>query len=204
VNRSALVERARLLSIFSVVLSGALGGLAVVVGLATSRLSLLGFGFDAAIDAAASVVLVWRFQIERDHPARAERAERLAERAIGAVLVLLAAYLGVNVVGALTAGAHPEATTTGLVISLTSIAVLPFLAALKYRVARALDSRALRADSVLTGVAAVLALLSVLGFVLTEVFALAWADPVAALVVVAILVREGLSAFRPRGLAAVG
>jgi divalent metal cation (Fe/Co/Zn/Cd) transporter len=204
VNRSALVERARLLSIFSIVLSGALGGLAVVVGLATSRLSLLGFGFDAAIDAAASVVLVWRFQIERDHPARAERAERLAERAIGAVLVLLAAYLAVNAVGALMAGAHPEATTTGLAISLASIVVLPFLAALKYRVARALESRALRADSVLTGVAAVLALLSVLGFVLTEVFALAWADSVAALVVVAVLVREGLSAFRPRGLAAAG
>jgi divalent metal cation (Fe/Co/Zn/Cd) transporter len=203
VNRNALVERARLLSIISVLLGGALGGLAVVVGLATSRLSLLGFGFDAAIDSLASIVLVWRFQIERDHPARAERAERLAERAIGVVLVAIAADLTVNAVIALAAGTRPEATTTGLAISITSIAVLPLLAVLKYRVAAALESRALRADSILTGVAALLAVFTTVGYILTEVFALAWADSVAALVVAAVLVREGVSAFRPRGLAAV-
>jgi divalent metal cation (Fe/Co/Zn/Cd) transporter len=204
VTRAELVERARLLSIASIALSGALGALAVVVGLASSRLSLLGFGFDAAIDSVASVVLVWRFQLESRHPARAERAEHIAELAIGAVLVVLAIYLAVNAVRTLASGGRPESTGVGLLISIASFVALPALAVAKYRVARSLESRALRADSILTGVAALLAFFAVVGYVLTEVFTLEWADSVAALVVAAVLGREGALAFRPRGLAAEG
>jgi len=204
VSREQLVERARLLSIVSIALSGALGVVAVAVGLASNRLSLLGFGFDAAIDSVASIVLVWRFQIERDHPARAERAERAAEHVVGAVLVLLAIYLAINAARALATGEHPESTSTGLLIAIASIVALPALAIAKYRVAISLDSRALRADSILTGVAALLALVTVLGFLLTEAFQLEWADSAAALVVAAVLAREGVAALRPRGLAPEG
>ena len=203
-SREQLVERARLLSIVSIALSGALGVVAVAVGLASNRLSLLGFGFDAAIDSVASIVLVWRFQIERDHPARAERAERAAEHVVGAVLVLLAIYLAINAARALATGEHPESTSTGLLIAIASIVALPALAIAKYRVAISLDSRALRADSILTGVAALLALVAVLGFLLTEAFRLEWADSAAALVVAAVLAREGVAALRPRGLAPEG
>jgi len=202
VTREELVERARLLSIVSIVLSGVLGGFAVTVGLLTSRLSLLGFGFDAAIDSIASIVLVWRFRLERDHPARAERAERFAERVIGAVLIVLAAYLAVNAVNALATGSHPAATTAAIVISIVSIAFLPPLALLKYRVARALESGALRADSILTAVGGLLALFSVIGFVLSEAGHLTWADSVTALLVAAVLLREGTTAFRRSGLSA--
>jgi len=204
VSREQLVERARLLSIVSIALSGALGVVAVAVGLASNRLSLLGFGFDAAIDSVASIVLVWRFQIERDHPARAERAERAAEHVVGAVLVLLAIYLAINAARALATGEHPESTSTGLLIAIASIVALPALAIAKYRVAISLDSRALRADSILTGVAALLALVAVLGFLLTEAFRLEWADSASALVVAAVLAREGVAALRPRGLAPEG
>jgi len=93
---------------------------------------------------------------------------------------------------------------TGLALSLASIIVLPPLAIAKYRVARALDSGALRADSVLTGVAAVLALFALLGFVLTEALRLEWADSAAALVVAIVLAREGAAAFRRQGLTAEG
>ena len=203
-SREQLVERARLLSIVSIALSGALGVVAVAVGLASNRLSLLGFGFDAAIDSVASIVLVWRFQIERDHPARAERAERAAEHVVGAVLVLLAIYLAINAARALATGEHPESTSTGLLIAIASIVALPALAIAKYRVAISLDSRALRADSILTGVAALLALVAVLGFLLTEAFRLEWADSASALVVAAVLAREGVAALRPRGLAPEG
>jgi divalent metal cation (Fe/Co/Zn/Cd) transporter len=201
VTRGELVARARLLSVVSIALSGALGGLAVAVGLASSRLSLLGFGFDAAIDSVASIALVWRFQIESTHPARAERAEHIAEQVIGVVLVILAAYLGVNAIRALATGGRAEATSVGLLIIIASILALPPLATAKFRVARSLESRALRADSILTFVAALLAFFAVLGFVLTEVLRLAWADSVAALVVALVLVREGAAALRPRGLA---
>ena len=203
-TRADLLRRALLLSITSIVLSGVLGGLAVAIGLVSGRLSLLGFGFDAAIDSIASIVLVWRFRLEARHPARAEHAERVAERGVGAVLLGLAIYLGYTAARALATGAHPESTTAGLVLSLASVVLLPPLAIAKYRVARALDSGALRADSVLTGVAAVLALFALLGFVLTEALRLEWADSAAALVVAIVLAREGATAFRRQGLTAEG
>jgi len=199
-DRAALVRRALLLSVASIVLSGLFGGAAIVVGLVTSRLSVLGFGFDAAIDAVASIVLVWRFRIEANDPARAERAERLAERAVGTVLLVLASYLAFQSIRALLSGARPETEMVGLSISIASLAVLPVLAVLKYRVARSLQSRALRADSVLTALAAALALLSLVGIVLTETLGIGWADPVAALIVAGVLAREGAAGFRRQGL----
>ena len=202
VDRSGLLGRALLLSALSVAISGVVGGAAVAVGLATDRLSLLGFGFDAAIDAIASIVLLWRFRIERTHPARAERAERLAEIVVGWVLIVLAVYLGISATQALIGGAHPASTPLGLAISIASVLVLPPLALAKARVARALGSGALRADSVLTGVAALLALVSLAGFALTELAGLTWADAIGGLVVAAVLIREGASALRRDGLAA--
>ena len=203
-DRDELLRRALLLSALSVAISGVAGGFAVAIGLATNRLSLLGFGFDAAIDAVASIVLLWRFRIERTHPARAERAERLAEVVVGGVLIVLAGYLGWNAAQALISGAHPEATALGLAISIASVVVLPAIALAKARVARGLRSGALRADSVLTAVAALLAVISLIGYALTELIGIAWADAVGGLIVAAVLVREGASALRRDGLAAEG
>jgi divalent metal cation (Fe/Co/Zn/Cd) transporter len=169
---------------------------AVVAGLASNRLSLLGFGFDASIDAIASVVLVWRFRIESTHPHHAERAERIAEVVVSAVLVILAAYLAVGAIQALASGSHPAATEIGLAISLISVVALPPLSLAKRRVATALDSGALRADSLLTGIAALLALISLLALALTELLGIAGADAIGGLIVAAVLAREGLSAFR--------
>jgi divalent metal cation (Fe/Co/Zn/Cd) transporter len=201
-DRDRHVGRALALSGLSVVLSGLAGGLAVGVGLASSRLSLLGFGFDAAIDAVASLVLLWRFRIEARDPARAERAERVAELLIAAILIVLAAYLGVSAIQVLASGAHPEPTLIGLGISVVSVVVLPPLALAKQRTARLLESRALRADSILTAVAAALAGVSLAGYALTEWLGIAWADAVGGLIVAAVLVREGTSALRREGLEA--
>ena len=194
--RHELVHRAFLLSLVSIALSGVLGGIAVVVGLTTNSLSLLGFGFDAAIDAVASVVLAWRFSTEKRAPERMELVERRAEIAVGGVLLFLAAYLGINAVVALATGAHPEVTPVGIGISLVSIVALPPLAIAKYRTAKALGSGALRADSVLTGVAAALALISLVSLALTEAFGLTAADAVGALVVTVVLLREGYYSIR--------
>jgi divalent metal cation (Fe/Co/Zn/Cd) transporter len=193
-----LLRRALQLSVLSIVLSGVVGSIAVFVALTSGSLSLLGFGFDAAIDSAASIVLVWRFRIERQHPHRAERVERLAEIAVGVVFIVLAVYLGVNAVRALAGNEHPEATLTGLALLLVSLVALPPLALAKYRVANLLRSGALRADSMLTALAAVLALISLLGLGLAEGFGLTWADAVGALIVTVVLAREGWSSLRAK------
>jgi len=195
-TRHALVHRAFLLSLISIGLSGLLGGFAVVVGLATNSLSLLGFGFDAAIDSVASIVLAWRFSTEKRAPDKTERVERIAEIAVGWVLLFLAAYLGINAVIALANGASPEVTPVGIGISIVSLVVLPPLAIAKYRTAKALGSGALRADSVLTGVAAALALISLVSLALTELFHLPAADAVGALIVSVVLLREGFYSVR--------
>jgi divalent metal cation (Fe/Co/Zn/Cd) transporter len=198
--RHTLLRRALQLSVLSIVLSGVVGSIAVLTALASGSLSLLGFGFDAAIDSAASIVLVWRFRIERQHPHRAERVERLAEIAVGVVFIVLAVYLGVSAVRALAGNEHPEPTLTGLALLLVSLVALPPLAMAKYRVATLLRSGALRADSMLTALAAVLALISLLGLSLAEGFGLTWADAVGALIVTVVLAREGWSSLRAKPL----
>jgi divalent metal cation (Fe/Co/Zn/Cd) transporter len=195
-DRPSLLRRALALSIVSIALNGVLGGIAVVVGLATESVSLLGFGLDAAIDSIASIVLVWRFRTEVREPHRADRIERIAERAVGFVLLGVAVYLAVTALNALATGTHPEASPVRTLLLLIAVVALPPLAVAKYRTARALGSGALRADSILTGIAALLALIGLGSLVLDEFARLGWADAVGALVIAVIVAREGWSSVR--------
>lgn len=195
-DRPALLRRALYLSVLSIVINGVLGGTAVVVGLATDSLSLLGFGLDAAIDSIASVVLVWRFRTEVREPHRAERIERIAETTVGGVLLALAVYLAVSALNALASGSHPEASTVRTVLLLIAVVVLPPLALAKYRTARALGSGALRADSILTAIAALLGVIGLVSLVLDQLFHVTWADAVGALVISVVIAREGWSSLQ--------
>jgi divalent metal cation (Fe/Co/Zn/Cd) transporter len=195
-TRDQLLRRAINLSLLSIVLGAAMGVTAVIAALASGSLSLLGFGFDAAIDSAASVALVWRFAIEARQPHRAERVERIAEAVIGVILLVVAAYLAFSAVRALLDGAHPSATPIGLVLLVVSVVLLTPLAIAKYRTATAIGSRALRADSILTGIAALLAGISLASLALSTMFDLSWADAIGALVVSVVLVREGAGSLR--------
>jgi divalent metal cation (Fe/Co/Zn/Cd) transporter len=199
-GRSTDLRRAVRLSVLSIAWSGAVGSVAVYAALVSGSLSLLGFGADAVIDSVASIVLVWRFLDETRQPHRAIRVERAAERVVGLALVVLALYLAASAVRALAAQAHPEASTPGLALLLASVIVLPPLAVAKNRVARRLESGALRADSILTGVAALLAGISLASLAASEAFGLWWADAIAALVVGAIVLREGWRSLGPASL----
>jgi len=195
-DRPSLLRRALALSVISIVLNGVLGGIAVVVGLATDSVSLLGFGLDAAIDSIASIVLVWRFRTEVREPHRAERIERIAERAVGVVLIGVAVYLALSATNALVNGVHPEASPVRAILLLIAVVALPPLALAKYRTARDLGSGALRADSILTGIAALLALIGLVSLVLDEAADIPWADAVGALVIAVIVAREGWASVR--------
>ncbi len=192
-DRARNLRHAIWLSFLSIAWSGVAGTVAVYLALATASLSLLGFGVDAVIDATASGTLVWRFLVEAREPERAARVERAAERVIGLALIAFAAYLAFGAVQALIAQSHPEATTGGTVLLVASAVVLPAVARAKYLVAARLGSGALRADSILTAVAALLALISLLSLAGADALGWWWADAVAALGVALILVREGWS-----------
>ena len=171
------------------------GTAAVAVAITTGSLSLLGFGADAVIDSVASVVLVWRFRTEVREPHRADRIEQIAETIIGGVLLLLAAYLAISAVGALMTGSYPSASLARTILLVVGLVTLPPLAIAKYRVAQALGSRALRADSILTAVAAVLAAIGMAALALSALD-VNWGDAVGALIVAAIVAREGWAAIR--------
>lgn len=195
-DRAADLRHALRLSALSIVWSGVVGSIAVYVALASGSLSLLGFGADAVIDAVASVVLVWRFMVEARQPHRTDRVEQAAERAVGIALIALAAYLALGALRVLAVGGHAETSTIGLALLVASVLVLPPLALAKNRVAARLESGALRADSILTAVAAVLALISLVSLAASDALGLWWADAVAALVVSVIVLREGWSSLR--------
>ncbi len=203
-DRARNLRLALRLSVLSIFISASVGISATVVGLVTGALSLLGFGLDAAIDAAASVALVWRFRTEQREPHRADRIERVAEAIIGGVLLVLAAYLAISAVSAIASNAHPDPSTARLVLLVIGIAILPPLAFAKYRVAQAIGSGALRADSLLTGIAAVLALIGLGALALSEVLHVGWADAAGALVVSALVAREGWSSLRAIGTSGTG
>ncbi|MEA2678155.1 MAG: hypothetical protein QOJ81_2296 [Chloroflexota bacterium] len=191
-TRDQLLRRAIRLSVLSIALGAAMGVTAVMAALTSGSLSLLGFGFDATVDSLASVALVWRFAIEARQPHRAERVEKIAEAVLGVVLVVVAIYLAFSAIRALLDNAHPDASAVGLLLLATSVVVLTPLALAKYRTAAALRSRALRADSILTAIAGLLAFASLISLGLSTTFDLAWADAIGALIVSLVLAREGL------------
>jgi divalent metal cation (Fe/Co/Zn/Cd) transporter len=195
--RATDLKHALRLSGLNIVWSGVAGSIAVYAALVSGSLSLLGFGADAVIDSVASIVLVWRFSVEARQPHRAERVETAAERVVGLALIALALYLAFGAARALMAQAHPETSLVSLGLLLASAVVLPSLAIAKYRVAARLGSGALRADSILTGVAAVSAVISLASLVGAQALGLWWADAIAALTVGVIVLREGWSSFNP-------
>jgi divalent metal cation (Fe/Co/Zn/Cd) transporter len=195
-SRSELLSRAVFLSVISVAWNAIVGGAAVLLAFLTGSLSLAGFGLDALIDAGASVALIWRFSVEKREPHRAERVEKLAEAIVGISLIALGVYVAAASLRALATGSHPEASLAATVILVASVLFLPPLALRKRRVADRLRSGALRGDSVLTGVAALLAAISLVSVTLAAGFGVWWADAIGALAVAALVLREGSGALK--------
>jgi divalent metal cation (Fe/Co/Zn/Cd) transporter len=195
-DRATLLRRAIQLSALSVGWNGIAGALAFVLAVASGSLSLLGFGVDAVIDSVASLALIWRFHEERRNPERAARIEHLAERIVGGVLLAAALALSVGAVRSLLAHSEVETATGVLALLVASMIALPPLAIAKRRVAADLQSGALRADALLTGAAAILASISLLGVVASTLLGLWWADGAGALVIAAFLAREGWTSVR--------
>ncbi len=175
----------------SVLSSGAVGSAAVSDAVGSGSLSMLGFGVDAVVDSAASIALICRFRVETREPSRAAQVEKSAEAVVGLALMVLSVYLALASIRSLIETRSPAASQLAVVLTVLSVVALPPIALFKYRVARRLKSGALRADSVLTAVAAVLAGISLLGQSAATGLGWWWADALAALIVAAVILREG-------------
>jgi divalent metal cation (Fe/Co/Zn/Cd) transporter len=170
---------------------------ALAAGVAAGSIALVGFGVDSAIEVTASLAALWRLRRDGE-PERRERAERQALRVIGVSFLALAAYVTYEAVSALLAGEGPDVSHAGLVLAALSLVVMPLLAWRKRRVARALGSGALEAETRQTEVCAWLSAILVAGLGLRAWLGWWWADPVAALGMAPFIGREGWEALRGR------
>jgi divalent metal cation (Fe/Co/Zn/Cd) transporter len=195
-GRDADVRLARTLSIVSAAWGAVAAVVALAVGVASGSLSTVGFAVDSAIDSAASVALVWRFHVERQDPVRAAHVEHIAERVVGVVLIVSAVALLIGAARALIAPPGIHSVPGQNVLLIASLVFLPPLAVAKRRVAGRLGSRALANDALLTGAAAVLALVALVSTVVATELDLWWADPIGAIAIALVLAREGVSSLR--------
>ncbi len=170
--------------------AASIGVAALLTGLSGGVVALVGFGADSIVDGVASAVMVWRFWQERAGARQVERMERQAARAVGAVLLLLGAYVAVDAVVSLAGDAAPDGSTAGLILAGASMLVLPWFAARKLRLAVLLGSAGLRGDGVLSLAGASLAAITLVSQILDRAAGWWWADGVAALLIAAFMLRE--------------
>jgi len=196
-DRRGFARRGRLLQHLTIAWNSAECVVALVAGFLAGSVALVGFGFDSAIEVASSLAALWRLQRDADE-ARREAAERWTLRVIGMCFLLLAAYVLCDAVLALVHGAPPEGTILGLAVAALSLIVMPLLARAKRRVASALGSGALEAETRQTEMCAYLSAILLGGLGLNVWPGWWWADPVAALLMVPLIAREGWEALRGR------
>lgn len=192
--RQNQLARAQRLAGFTVSYNLVEGGIAIAAGLAAASQALIGFGLDSGVESISAAVLLWRLGIERRDPDRAERVEHLATRAIGVSFLILAAWVAFESIRALAGQEEPDASPLGLILTALSLVVMPVLARRKQQVATALGSRAAAADAAQTMACVWLSGVVLVGLALNAAIGWWWADPVAALGVVVLLLNEGREA----------
>lgn len=193
-DRATLVGRGRRLEYHTIGWNSLEAVASVAAGLLAGSVALVGFGFDSLIEVSSGVALLWRLHV--DAPEKRERAERIALKAVGVSFVLLAAYVGFDAAKSLVRHEPPERSYAGIVIAALSLVVMPLLARAKRKVAAGISSKAMQADSWQTDLCAYLSAILLGGLVMNALFGWWWADPVAALVMVPVIAREGVEALR--------
>ncbi|HWW77331.1 MAG TPA: cation transporter [Pyrinomonadaceae bacterium] len=192
--RAASVRRGRWLEYLTIGWNSLEAIISIAAGLIAGSIALVGFGLDSLIEVSSGAALLWRLHL--DAPEQRERAEQIALKLVGVSFLLLAGYVAFDSVKALVRREAPESSYVGIAIAALSLAVMPLLARAKRRVAAAISSRALHADSRQTDICTYLSAILLAGLILNALFGWWWADPVAALVMVPIIVKEGVEALR--------
>lgn len=197
-TRSQLLRRGLRLEYLTVGWNIAEGLIAVGAGLAAGSIALIGFGVDSFVETISGAILLWRLREEAGGAADEERIELVEHRArrlVAVSFLVVAAYVALEAVRTLAAGDRPEASPVGIALTAVSIGVMLWLARAKRETGELLGSRALIADSHQTYACWYLSVTALAGLVLNAVFGLWWADPLAALVIAAFLVREAREAW---------
>jgi divalent metal cation (Fe/Co/Zn/Cd) transporter len=164
---------------------------ALTAGTIASSIALIGFGLDSVIEVSSAAAVAWQFA--GPDPQRRERA---ALRVIAWSFFALAAYVSVGAVWALVGAVEAERSTVGIALVALSVLVMPFLSLAQRRAGQELGSASAVADSKQTLLCTYLSAAVLVGLLLNAALGWWWADPVAALVVAVLAVKEGRAAWR--------
>ncbi|MFC7842764.1 cation transporter [Streptomyces sp. NPDC057382] len=200
-RRSQLARRIRLLVAATIAYNVVEAIVAIAAGTIASSTALVGFGLDSVIEVSSAAAVAWQFAA-RDHAVR-EAREKTALRIIALSFFTLAAYVTVDSVRALTGTGEAEHSTPGIVLAALSLAIMPFLSAAQRRAGRELGSASAVADSKQTLLCTYLSAVLLVGLLANSLFGWSWADPIAALVIAAVAVKEGREAWRGDNCCAV-
>lgn len=190
-RRAALHRWARALAWATILYNAGEGVVAIAAGTVAGSVALISFGLDSAVEVGSALVVLWQFS--RPRP---EDQERRALRWIAVSFFALAAYVVIDAGRSLLSDSAPSPSTVGIVLTAASLVVMPVLTYAKRRVGRALNSATVVADSTQTLLCTYLSAVVLLGLVLNATLGWSWADPVAALAIAAVAVREGIQAWR--------
>jgi len=187
VERTEHLRHGRKLEYFTIGWNMVEAGVAIGTGWYAGSIALVGFGVDSLIESLSGSVLLWRLF----SPAHDESREKIALKLVGMSFLILAAYVALEAVKSLLAHEPPQTSLVGIGLSVVSLIVMPLLARAKRLSASNLESRAMKADSRQTDLCAYLSAILLGGLALNALLGWWWADPVAALIMVPIIAREG-------------
>ncbi|MFG3721288.1 cation transporter [Streptomyces massasporeus] len=199
-RREALTRRVRLLVTATITYNVIEAAVALTAGTAASSTALIGFGLDSVIEVSSAAAVAWQFSA-REHAVR-EAREKTTLRIISVSFFLLAAYVAADAVRALTGTGEAERSLPGIVLASLSLVVMPFLSGAQRRTGRELGSASAVADSKQTLLCTYLSAVLLAGLILNATLGWSWADPIAALGIAAIAVKEGRDAWQGKGCCA--
>lgn len=198
-ERKKLVRRAKLLAWLGVGWHGIEAAVALGAGIAAGSIALLGFGADSLVESVAGFVLLWRFAASR---ADSENAERRAQKLISLTFYLIAAYVGFEAVRNLLAGERPDVSWVGIGLAGITLLTMPPLAIAKARLAEKLGSPATKSEGQQNMLCAYLSAALLVGLGTNALFGLWWADPITALLIAGVAIKEGRESWRGDGCCA--
>jgi divalent metal cation (Fe/Co/Zn/Cd) transporter len=189
--RARLARRGRWLEIFTIVWGCAEAAIALTAAAKAGSISLAGFGYDSTIEVISAVALLWRMSHEMNHHRR-HKAEIISLRIAGGCLLSLGAYVLVDASCDLWKGHHAQTGWLGIAVTSAALVFMPVLAKAKRRVGRSLGSPAMMADAQQTDFCMYQAAIVLFGLLMHMAFRIDWADSVAALILVPLLIRAGV------------
>ena len=193
-DRARFGRRAQLLAGASVSYNLVEAVVAITAGAIAGSVALIGFGLDSVVEVSSGLVILWQFRHQLP-----ESRERQALRLIAVSFFALAAYITVESGRSLLGSGEANRSTVGIVLTALSLVVMPFLSWAQRRTGRALSSASVVADSKQTMLCTALSGVVLLGLVVNAALGWWWADPLAALIIATVAVREGMQAWRGEG-----